>query len=151
MIAVVVVGLVAMAALIIGLVDLLKPSAVTAAIPGAVTSTNAPTVRPGQAAIAKKELCSTYEVAARSVTADTNSGDRALARISLVNAAGMLDAVAANPALSADDREAARTLASTYRTSNAVSSVTDAESPLYQTTLDDAARAANAMAAVCHK
>lgn len=149
MIAVVAVGLIALAALIIGIIDLVKPSAGAVAIPGSVSSTNGLTVRVGQAAIAKKELCSIYEIAARSVTADTNSGDRALARISLVNAAGMLDAAAANPTLSADDRETARTLASAYRTSNAVSSVTGAESPLYQSTLDDAARAANAMAAIC--
>lgn len=148
-IAIVVIGLIAVVALILGIVDLVRPSATTVAIPGSANATNAPTTRPGQAAIAKKELCSTYEVAARSVTSDTNSGDRALARISLVNAAGMLDAAAANPALSADDRDAARTLASAYRTSNAVSSVTDGGSPLYQSTLDDAARAANAMAAIC--
>ena len=104
---------------------------------------------PEQEASAKKELCSTYQVAARSVDADTHSSDTALARISLANAAGMLDAAAANPALSTNDRDAARALASAYWVTNAVSSVTDASSPLYQTTLDDAKRAADAMAAIC--
>lgn len=146
---VLVVGLISVLALVLGIVDFVRVRAATVAIPGLANSTNAPTVRPEQPASAKKELCSAYEVAARSVTADTNSGDRALARISLVNAAGMLDAAAANPALSVDYREAARTLASAYRTSNAVSSVTDGKSPLYQSTLDDAARAAKAMAAIC--
>jgi hypothetical protein len=62
----------------------------------------------------------------------------------------MLDAAAANPALSANDRDAARTLASAYRTSNAVSSdTTDVASPLYQRTLDDIAQANTAMAAIC--
>jgi hypothetical protein len=117
--------------------------------PGSASSTIAPTFTPEQVATAKKDLCSAYEVAARSVSADTNSSDRALARISLVNAAGMLDAAADNPALNTTDRETARALASAYLTSNAVSSVTDAASPLYQTTLDDAARAADAMAAIC--
>jgi len=37
-----------------------------------------------EAASAKKELCSSYQVAARSVNADTHFADRALARISLV-------------------------------------------------------------------
>ncbi|MGO9506419.1 MAG: hypothetical protein ACLPXZ_03415 [Mycobacterium sp.] len=83
------------------------------------------------------------------MSADTSSSDAALARISLVNAAGMLDGAAANPALAANDRDAARALAAAYRTSNAVSSVTDASSPLYQATLDDATRAAHAMAAIC--
>lgn len=61
----------------------------------------------------------------------------------------MLDAAAVNPALSANDRDAARALASAYRTSNAVSSDTDVASPLYQMTLDDAKRADAVMTATC--
>lgn len=144
----VVVGLIAVAALVVGIIALMRPTASSAGkAPTAVTPS--PTFTPDQVASAKKELCSAYQLAARSVNADTHSADTALARISLANGAGMLDAAAANPALSAHDRDVARALASAYRTSNAVSSDTDVASPLYQMTLDEAKRADSAMAAVC--
>jgi hypothetical protein len=146
-IALVVIGLIAVAALVVGIIDLTRPTSSGASV--ASTAPGTPTFTPDQVASAKKELCSTYQVAARSVDADTHSSDKALARISLTNAAGMINAAAANPALNANDRDAARALASAYWVTNAVSSVTDAASPLYQTTLDDAKRAADAMAAVC--
>lgn len=142
------VGLIAVAALVVGIIALSRPTTSSAG-KAPTAATPSPTFTPDQVASAKKELCSTYQVAARSVDADTRSSDRALARISLVNAAGMIDAAAENPALNANDRDAARTLASAYWVTNAVSSVTDAASPLYQTTLDDAKRAADAMAAIC--
>jgi hypothetical protein len=142
------VGLIAVAALVVGIIALTRPTSSDAGrAPTAASPT--PTFTPDQVADAKKELCSTYQVAARSVDADTRSSDRALARISLANAAGMIDSAAANPALNANDRDAARRLASAYWVTNAVSSVTDAASPLYQMTLDDAKRAADAMAAIC--
>jgi len=147
-IALLVVGLIAVAALVVGIIDLARPSSSGVGTVSTPASPS-PTFTPDQVASAKKELCSTYQVAARSVDADTNSSDKALARISLANAAGMINAAAANPALNANDRDAARALASSYWITNAVSSVTDAASPLYQTTLDDAKRAADAMAAVC--
>jgi hypothetical protein len=143
-----VVGLIAVAALVVGIIDLARPAS---SAPGKVSTMPAPspTFTPDQVASAKKELCSAYQLAARSVNADTHSSDTALARISLVNGAGMLDAAAVNPALSANDRDAARALASAYRTSNAVSSDTDVASPLYQMTLDDAKRADAVMTATC--
>ena len=142
------VGLIAVAALVVGIIALARPTsssggkAPTAAAPS-------PTFTPDQVAEAKKELCAAYQLAARSVDFDTHVSDRALARISLVNGAGLLDAAAENPALSANDRDAARALASAYRTSNAVSSDTDASSPLYQTTLSEITRSNAAMAAIC--
>ncbi|WP_240491982.1 hypothetical protein [Mycobacterium alsense] len=147
-VAVVVVGLIAAAALIVGIVGLTRPDS-TAVGQTATVGSPSPTFTPEQVASAKKELCSAYHVAARSVDTDTRSSDRALARISLANAAGMLDAATVNPALPSNDRDAARALASAYRITNAVSSVTDAASPLYQTTLDDAKRAADVMASIC--
>jgi hypothetical protein len=148
-IALVVVGLIAVAALVVGIIDLTRPTSSGASVASTSTTPATPTFTPDQVASAKKDLCSTYQVAARSVDADTNSSDKAIARISLANAAGMINSAAANPALNANDRDAARALASAYWVTNAVSSVTDAASPLYQTTLDDAKRAADAMAAVC--
>jgi len=147
-IAVVVVGLIAVAALVVGIIDLTRPTS-SGAGKASTPASPSPTFTPDQVASAKKELCSAYQLAARSVNADTHGPDTALARISLVNGAGMLDAAAANPALTTNDRDAARALASAYRTSNAVSSDTDVASPLYQMTLDDAKRADAVMAATC--
>ncbi|WP_197507227.1 hypothetical protein [Mycobacterium sp. 852002-50816_SCH5313054-b] len=144
----VVIGLIATAALIVGIVALTRP-ATDAAGKAPTPATPTPSFTPDQVAGAKKELCAAYQLAARSVHFDTNLSDRALARISLVNGAGLLDAAATNPALSANDRDAARALASAYRTSNAVSSDTDASSPLYQMTLDDITKTDAAMAAIC--
>lgn len=147
-VALAVIGLIAVAALVVGIIDLTRPNSTGA---GTAPTSGAPTpaFSPDQIAAARKELCSAYQLAARSVNADTHATDTALARISLANGAGMLDAAAANPALNANDRDAARALASAYRTSNAVSSDTDVASPLYQMTLDDAKRADAAMAAIC--
>nr|WP_231964326.1 hypothetical protein [Mycobacterium sp. E2699] len=147
-VALVVVGLIAVAALVVSIIALTRPAAVaTGNAPTPATPT--PTFTPDQVASAKKNLCAVYQLAARSVHFDTNVSDKALARISLVNGAGLLDAAAINPALSANDRDAARALASAYRTSNAVSSDTDASSPLYQMTLDEITKTDAAMAAIC--
>ncbi|WP_142280068.1 hypothetical protein [Mycobacterium paraense] len=144
----IIVGLVATAALVVGIIALTRPTS-NAAGKSPTSTTPTQTFSPDQVASAKKELCSAYQLAARSVHFDTNLSDKALARISLANGAGLLDAAATNPALSANDRDAARALASAYRTSNAVSSDTDASSPLYQMTLDDITKTDAAMAAIC--
>jgi hypothetical protein len=143
-----VVGLIAVAALVVGIIDLARPNSSASGTVSTAASPS-PTFTPDQVASAKKELCSTYQLAAHSVNVDTHASDTALARIALVNGAGLLDAAAANPALSANDRDAARALASAYRTSNAVSSDTDASSPLYQMTIDEITRTNAAMAAIC--
>jgi hypothetical protein len=147
-IALVVIGLIAVAALVVGIIDLTRLTS-SASGKTSTTASPSPTFTPEQVASAKKDLCTTYQVAAHSVNVDTHSSDAALARISLINAAGMLDAAAANPALNVNDRDAARALASAYRTSNAVSSGTDAASPQYQRTIDEVNRLDDAMAAIC--
>ncbi|MCV7103207.1 hypothetical protein [Mycobacterium palustre] len=142
------VGLIAVAALVVGIVNLTRPTSNDVGkLP--TNASPSPTFTPDQVANAEKELCSAYRLAARSVNADTHSSNTALARVSLVNGAAMLEAAAANPALSPNERDAARELASAYRTSNAVSSVTDAASPEYQRTIDDVNRLDDAMAAIC--
>ena len=144
----VLIGLIAVVALVVSIIALTRPTSGSAG-KAPTAATPSPTFTPEQVASAKKELCSAYQLAAHSVNFDTHSSDRALARISLVNGAGLLDAAAANPALSASDRDAARALASAYRTSNAVSSDTDVSSPLYQITLDEITKTDAAMAAIC--
>jgi hypothetical protein len=136
------------AALVVGVIALTRPASSSAG-KATTAATPSPTFTPDQVASAKKELCTAYQLASRSVHFDTNASDKALARISLVNGAGLLDAAATNPALAANDRDAARALASAYRTSNAVSSDTDVSSPLYQMTLDDITKTDAAMAAIC--
>jgi methyl-accepting chemotaxis protein len=147
-VAVFAVGLIAVAALVVGIIDLTRPTssdvgkASTAASPP-------PTFTPDQIASAKKELCTTYQVAARSVKQDTNATDVAIARVAVTNAAGMLDAAANNPALASNDRDAARNLAVAYRNADAISSVFDKGSPVFQQAVDDVNRLDGVMAAMC--
>jgi hypothetical protein len=142
----VVVGLIAVAALVLGVINAFGP---TSSSPGAASRTASPSVAPEQGATAKKNLCSVYQVAARSVKEETNGGDRALASVSLTNAAAMLDSASDDPALDGSQRDAARTLASAYRTVVAIGSVFDSTSPVGQGALDDANRADAAMATIC--
>jgi cell division septal protein FtsQ len=84
---------------------------------------------------------------ARAVQVDTNGTDKALARITLTNAAAMLDNAAANPALDATHRDAARTLANAYRTTTAtVSGGTESD---WQASLDDGNTKDAVMKKVC--
>ncbi len=77
-------------------------------------TTTPPTYTAAETAAAQRQLCDTYKLAARAVQVDTNGNDTALARIALTNAAVMLDNAAANPALDAEHRDAARALATAY-------------------------------------
>ncbi len=84
----------------------------------AASATPRPRVRTytaAETAAAQRQLCDTYKLAARAVQVDTNGSDKALARIALTNAAVMLDNAAADPALDAKHRDAARALATAYR------------------------------------
>jgi len=142
------VGLIAVAALVVGIIALTRPTSSSAG--KAPTAANpSPTFTPDQVADAKKNLCSVYQVGARSVSADSNGTDIAIARVALANAAGMLDTAADNPALGQGERDAARTLASAYHTYVAVASVFDKGSPMMQNALDEANRADKAMATIC--
>jgi hypothetical protein len=143
-----VIGLIAVAALVVGIIDLTRPTS-TASGKASTTASPSPTFTPDQVASAKKELCSAYQLAAHSVKADTNSADTAIARISLTNAAGILDAAANNPVLNNADRDSAHKLAAAYRTIDAVSSVFDKTSLVFQQSVDEANQADAAMAAVC--
>jgi hypothetical protein len=81
------------------------------------------------------------------VQVDTNGSDKALARITLTNAAAMLDSAAVNTALDATQRDAAHALANAYRTTTALASGgTEAE---WQASLDDGNIKDAAMKKVC--
>ncbi|KAM09965.1 membrane protein [Mycobacterium tuberculosis M2442] len=90
-------AVVAVAALIVAL---------TNARPAATPSV--PTYTAAQTAAAQRQLCDTYKLVAHAVPVDTNGSDKALARITLTNAAAILDNAAADPALDAKHRDAAR-------------------------------------------
>ncbi|WP_261880209.1 hypothetical protein [Mycobacterium marinum] len=143
------VGLIALAAAVLGVLALVRPmpSATRASV--ALTPAVEPTHSAEQIENAKKNLCDVYQVASRAVQVDTNGGDKALARIALTNAAGMLDAAADDPALGSGDRDAARTLAGAYRAVVALGSVFDKTSSVGRASLDDANRADGVMAERC--
>ena len=147
--ALVVIGLIAVAALVLGIVDLARPNSSGNGKAASTSVTPSPTFTPDQVASAKKDLCSAYQLAAHSVKADTNSADTAIARISLTNAAGILDAAANNLALNNPERDSAHKLAAAYRTIDAVSSVFDKTSSVFQQSVDEANQADAAMAALC--
>ena len=134
-------AVVAVAALIVALT---RP---TASRPSAATTV--PTTTAAETAAAQRQLCDTYKLVARAVGVDTNGGDKALARIALTNAAVMLDNAAADPALDAKYRDAARALATAYLAETAKSSddvVTEAE---FQAALNDVIAKDAAMKKVC--
>jgi hypothetical protein len=145
---VVVVGLIAVAALVVGIIGLTRPTSDTASKASTALGPLS-TFTPDQVANAKKNLCTLYQVAAKSVKQDTNGTDVALARISTTNAAGILDAAADHPALEQGDRDTAHNLAAAYRNAVAISSVFDKTSPVLQQSIDDVNRLDGMMAARC--
>ena len=113
------------------------------------TAGKAPNYTAAETAAAQKQLCDTYKLEARTVRADTNGNDEALARIAATNGAVMLLNAAANPALDAKHRDVARSLAEAYGTVSAMGSkgvVTDAE---WRAVLEDANVKDAAMSEVC--
>jgi hypothetical protein len=86
---------------------------------------------------------------ARAVQVDTHGQDLGLGRVALTNAAAMLDNAAANPALDAAHRDAARTLAMAYRTLTAMGSKDVATDADFQAALDDVNAKDAVMKKVC--
>ena len=147
-IALLVVGLIAVAALVVGIIDLTRPTS-SGAGKASTPASPSPTFTPDQVASAKKDLCTTYQVASKSVNQDTNGGDVAIARISLTNSGAMLNAATENPALGQNERDAARKLAAAYQTVVAISSVFDKTSSVFQQSIDEVNRLDGAMGAIC--
>lgn len=115
----------------------------------APVSSPAPKYTPAESATAQQQLCDVYQVQARTVRSDTAGTDEALARIAATNGAVMLYHAAANPALDAKYRDAARALATAYGNVSALGSkgvATDAE---WRTVLDDANAKDAAMRSLC--
>jgi hypothetical protein len=109
----------------------------------------APAHPPAEVSAAGRQLCDTYKLVARAVDVDTGGQDRALARIATTNGAVMLDNAAANQALEAKPRDAARALAAAYGTLTAMGSNVVATDAQYQAALDDITAKDAVMKSVC--
>jgi hypothetical protein len=134
-------AVVAVAALIVAL---------TRSTPAAPAPTaTAPTYTAAETVAAQKQLCDTYKLAARAVQIDTNGNNPALARIADTNGAVMLDMAAANPALDATLRDAARALATAYITVTAKGNTDVANDAEFRATIDDVVAKDAVMKKVC--
>lgn len=78
-----------------------------------------PTYTPSERATAKTDLCEQYQLADDAASVETNGSDVALARVSAINAAAILQVAAADPAVGDEYRGAALALASSYRSTTA--------------------------------
>ncbi|WP_232021845.1 hypothetical protein [Mycobacterium basiliense] len=118
---------------------------------GAATTTASPTYTAAETAAAHQKLCDVYKMAARAVQIETNGDDPALANISTVNGAVMLQQAAnAAPALTPSDRAAALELAEAYSNSTAVASFAKGrDDPEWRSVSDDVIAKDTHMKAVC--
>ncbi|ORB93563.1 hypothetical protein B4U45_02155 [Mycobacterium persicum] len=114
-------------------------------------ATSAPTYTAAEVAAAHQKVCDVYKLAARAVQIQTNRDDPALANISTVNGAVMLQqAVSAAPALARGDRIAALALADAYSNSTAVASFARGrDDPAWRTASDDVIAKDAQMKALC--
>nr|WP_096370665.1 hypothetical protein [Mycobacterium ulcerans] len=117
----------------------------------APTTTASPTYTAEEIAAAHQKLCEVYKLAARSVQIDTNGGDPALAGVTGVNGAVMLEqALRTAPALAPDERDAAFALAEAYTNANAVASFsTGRGDPAWRAAADDVIAKDAEMRATC--
>ncbi len=109
----------------------------------------APAYTAAEIAVAQRQLCDTYKLEARTVRADTNGSDEALARIAATNGAVMLFNAAANPALDPKHQDAARSLATAYGAVSAMGSKGVATEAEWRAVLEDANAKDAAMSEVC--
>ncbi|WP_409427849.1 hypothetical protein [Mycobacterium sp. SMC-11] len=121
-------ALLSVVALIVAIVSPNRPS--DASAPGYTTA---------QQADAKKRLCDSYKLAAHAEHIETNTPDNvALARLSATNGALILETAAADPALDAEYRDAARALALTYQNLVAISTGRGEGNPELEAAITDA-------------
>nr|WP_075237691.1 hypothetical protein [Mycobacterium colombiense] len=113
-------------------------------------TTTAPSYSAAQVSAAQQKLCETYNTEARTVRADTNGNDEALARIAATNGAVMLYNAAADPALGAKYRDAARALATAYGNVSAMGSKGVASDSEWRAVLDEANAKDASMKQICN-
>ncbi|MGO9155719.1 hypothetical protein [Mycobacterium sp.] len=112
-------------------------------------TTTGPTYTAADTSAAQRQLCDTYKLAARAVQIDTNGNNPALARIADTNGAVMLDMAAANPALDATHRDAARALATAYVMATAKGNADVASDAEFRAAIDDVVAKDAVMKKVC--
>jgi len=113
-------------------------------------SGSSPTYTAAQKAAAKKQLCDQYTLAARALNIETQpDGDIALARISMINGALILDMSAADPALDPKYRDAARALAKAYQTTAVIGTNGMATADQYRAAVDDSNAKNQVMQELC--
>ncbi|OBJ28510.1 MULTISPECIES: hypothetical protein [Mycolicibacter] len=100
---------------------------------------------------AKTQLCERYKLAGHAMHIETSDpdGQAALARVALSNGALMLYAASQDPALEANDRDAARALASSYQTTAALGTAGMATRDQYLASVDDMNAKDRVMTALC--
>lgn len=130
------VAVLAAAALVVAIIALIR----TASSTSVYTAT--------QRTAAKTHLCERYSLAADAEHIETNGSDAALARISLVNAANMLQSAAADPALDTAYSAAAVSLAQSYQTMAAASSM-GSDDPQYKAALQSVISQESALKTLC--
>ncbi|MGV0748096.1 hypothetical protein [Mycolicibacter minnesotensis] len=107
-----------------------------------------PTYTASEKSAAQERLCAQYKLAAQAAHIETAlDGDVALARISMINGALILESAAADPALAANYRDAARALADAYQTMAATGSLGDDEK--FKATVDATNARVGAMKNLC--
>jgi hypothetical protein len=146
------IALAAIAALL-GAVALVVALTHSTASSGVVSTTTpmSPTYTSEESAAAHKKLCDVYSLAARAVQIDTNNENPALAGVSTVNAAVMLEyTVNSNPAIPSGDRAAALALAEAYSNAQATApSIPQRDDPSWQSIIKDVNAKDTAMKKVC--
>lgn len=115
----------------------------------ATSTATAPAFSAAQISAAQQQLCETYKTEARTIRADTSGNDEALARIAATNGAVMLYNAAADPALDAKYRDAARQLATAYGNVSAMGSKGVSSDSEWRAVLDEANAKDASMKKVC--
>jgi hypothetical protein len=144
------IGLVAFAAIVVGIIALTRPMPMTGAGHSPASSPAAPAYSSAETAAAHQKLCDTYRLAAHAVQIETNGTNPAFAGIATVNGAVMLEeAVNSSPAMAPGDRAAALALAESYSNVAAVGSSAGGDDPAWRSALNDANGKDSQMKALC--
>lgn len=122
--------------------------ALTVAISALARPVPHPTYNTAEKSAAQERLCDQYKLASQAAHVETAlDGDVALARISMINGALILESAAADPALATNFRDAARALADAYQTMAATGSLGNDEE--YRATVDATNAKVGAMKDLC--
>ena len=109
---------------------------------------SSPTYTAAERAEAKTNLCEQYKIASDASYIESNGSDVALARISALNAATILEAAASNNALDPEYRSSALSLAASYQAMVAAGS-NGSDDPHFLSAVDDVNAKNHTMKGLC--